>query len=333
MEPDSLVFGRNALKGPLRPGSCRRPDGAVAVSGASRRLDRVFAGFEASRERASGLRRETLSRWRPPRAVHRGAEKRGTVVTWRATPPRRRESPPATRGRRGSRWPSARNRPPRRRSRGRRPPERGIGEEETDLGGYVAASRGAAVPHPVFAIPHDAGSVTRVFERKLGSRPGDAGAFGDRAGSSWKEASPGRSGVSGRTSWSQRRDRRPAVERGNAPRERCLPRVHLFVCWDRECGPRTPTCIPPAAAVAQRQGGGSRTPLLSIHTGPRGRRRGRTAPAALLLIDCGPARSSKESTCARAQLHPCGRALPQPRCTARGRAPVTLGVPRPIGAV
>ena len=119
MEPDSRAFARNAQRALSDKALQAALANAIGRS-AARRAAAVaaFPGFEAARERASGIRRETLAHLDAHLARFIDeAEKRGAVVhvardaaQARGIAVRNREGP------RGSPWPSGRSPRPRRRS-------------------------------------------------------------------------------------------------------------------------------------------------------------------------------------------------------------------------
>jgi L-lactate dehydrogenase complex protein LldF len=295
MEPDSRVFGRNALKA-LSDKELQAGLTAAVGRLRARRAAGIasFAGFEAARERASGLRRETLSRLGDHLARFiEEAEKRGTVVhVARDAAQAKGIAARIAREEGVSLAVRSKSTAAEEISLGDALREAGIGEEGTDLGGYVARLAGEPPSHILSSAFHmTREAVSRVFERKLGEPPaGDAAALSaiarKRLEGSFSRADLGVSGANFLVA-----ETGSVVllsNDGNARAGTLLPRVHLVVAGIEKVVPRTAD-LPVLLRLLSRSATGQPLPsYVSILTGPR-REGDAEGPRRLhvLLIDCG----------------------------------------------
>ncbi len=295
MEPDSRAFERNALK------ALSDKELQAALANAVGRIEArraaavaSFAGFEAARERASGLRRETLSRLDEHLARFIDeAEKRGTVVHVARDAARAREIVARVAREEGvalavrSKSTAAEEISLEDALR-----EAGVEEVETDLGGYVARLAGEPPSHILSSAFHmTRQAVSRLFERKLGEPPasdaaGLAAIARKRLEGSFLRADLGVTGANFLVA-----ETGSVVllsNDGNARAGALLPRVHLVVAGIEKVVPRMAD-LPLFLRLLSRSASGQPLPSsVSILTGPR-RDGDAEGPRRLhvLLIDCG----------------------------------------------
>lgn len=295
MEPDSRAFERNAQKA-LSDKELQAALANAIRRSCSRRAAAVasFPGFEAARERASGIRRETLSRLEEhlSRFIVE-AERRGTVVHVARNAAQAREIAARIAKDEGvtlavrSKSTAAEEISLHDALR-----EAGVEEVETSLGGYVARLAGEPPSHLLSSAFHmTREAVSRVFERKLGEPP--AGGAADLAAIARKRLegsfSAAGMGVSGANFLVAETGSVVLLSNdGNARAGAILPRVHLVVAGIEKVIPRMAD-LPVFLRLLSRSAVGQPLPsYVSILTGPR-REGDAEGPRRMhiLLIDCG----------------------------------------------
>ncbi len=300
-----------------------------------------FPGFEAARERASGIRRETLSRLDAhlARFVDE-AEKRGAVVHVARDAAQARGIAVRIAKEEGialavrSKSTAAEEI-----SLDDALREAGIEEAETDLGGYVARLAGEPPSHILSSAFHmTRKGISRVFEREFGEPPAEgipelAAIARKRLAGAFSAAGMGVSGANFLVA-----DTGSVVlvsNDGNVRAGALLPRVHLAVAGIEKVLPRMAD-LPLFLRLLSRSATGQPLPsYVSFLTGPR-REGDAEGPERLhiLLIDCGRSAILEGKYREALKCIRCGACLgacPVYRCV--GGRPYGWVYPGPIGSV
>jgi L-lactate dehydrogenase complex protein LldF len=276
MEVDSRAFARNAQKAladkalqEALADAVRRAEGRRAAAVAS------FPGFGAARERASAIRRETLSRLDAhlSRFVDE-AERRGAVVHVARDAARARAAVARIAREEGvSLAVRSKSTAAEEISLSDAFREAEVEETETDLGGYIARLAGEPPSHILSSAFHmTREGISRLFERTLGEPPAEgipelSAIARKRLGESFSAAGMGVSGANFLVA-----ETGSVVllsNDGNARAGALLPRVHLVVAGIEKVVPGTAD-LPVLLRVLSRSASGQPLPsYVSILTGPR----------------------------------------------------------------
>lgn len=295
MEPDSRAFARNAQRA-LADKALQAALGSAITRSSARRAAAVaaFPGFEAARDRASGIRRETLAHLDAHLERFIGeAEKRGAVVHVAKDAAQARGiavriakdegialavRSKSTAAEEISLHDALR--------------EAGVEVAETALGDYVARLAGEPPSHILSSSFHmTREKISRVFEQKLGEPPADdvrelAETARKRLKGTFLSAGMGVSGANFLVA-----DTGSVVlvsNDGNARAGALLPRVHLVVAGIEKVVPRMADLPVFLRLLPRSATGQTLTSYVSILGGPR-REGDAEGPERLhiLLIDCG----------------------------------------------